>query len=384
VTAIEAARNPAGRQRDRVLFALPTGGGSPVGGYKVVYEYANALARRGFRVAVVHPQRLRGEAPRRPLDWARYLAKGIRGWHRPDGWFEVDRRVRLLWTPDLAERWLPGADFVVATSWETAEWVAGYSPRLGDKLYLIQHLETWSGPAERVLATWRLPLRKVVISRWLQETAAGLGERAHYIPNGLDFGAFGVDVDPARRAAATVIMLLHDLPWKGSADGLAALRIARQSLPDLRVLLFGVGAPPPDLPDWIEHFRNPRQAELRALYNRAAIFLSPSWAEGWPLPPAEAMMSGCACVLTDIGGHREYGRHERTALLAPARDPAALARAVVRFAEAPRLRLQVSAEGARYISQFTWDRAVQAFIAVLQPDRDATFSPAAALGSPPP
>lgn len=34
--------------------------------------------------------------------------------------------------------------------------------------------------------------------------------------------------------------------------------------------------------------------------------MAPSFAEGWPLPPAETMMSGAALVATDIGVHREH------------------------------------------------------------------------------
>jgi hypothetical protein len=37
-----------------VHFVLPTDGTVPVGGYKVVYEYANGLVRRGHDVTVTH------------------------------------------------------------------------------------------------------------------------------------------------------------------------------------------------------------------------------------------------------------------------------------------------------------------------------------------
>src|SRR3546814_12065085 len=53
----------------------------------------------------------------------------------------------------------------------------------GRKFYLIQHLEDWTGPRERVLATWKLPLEKLVIARWLKDITIELGESTSYQPN---------------------------------------------------------------------------------------------------------------------------------------------------------------------------------------------------------
>ena len=65
---------------------------------------------------------------------------------------------------------LPDADIVIATWWETAEWVNALSPAKGRKVYFIQHHEVFSYlPVERSRATYRLPLHKIVISRWLKD-----------------------------------------------------------------------------------------------------------------------------------------------------------------------------------------------------------------------
>ena len=50
------------------------------------------------------------------------------------------------------------------------------------------------------------------------------------------------------------------------------------------------------------------------------IYKPKSLMEGFSLPPAEAMMCGCAVVVTDIGGHREYCKHNITALLSKPKD----------------------------------------------------------------
>jgi glycosyltransferase involved in cell wall biosynthesis len=346
-----------------VGFLLPGTCEVPVGGVKVALEYANALVQRGWAVRVVMPlvrdreavARLRASAWRRLRKGARFLARRWRGSYLPAKWFDVDGRVEMRFTLTPEARYLPPADAWVATSWRTAGWVAGYP---GARLYLIQHLETWDGPEAEVLATWKLPLRKVVIARWLEATARGMGEDSVYIPNGLDFRAFGVDVAPEERSPDGVLMLFHKADWKGSGDGIAALEQARREHPGLRAVLYGVPDRPESLPAWIGYERQPTQARLRELYNQAAIFLAPSWTEGWPLPPAEAMACGCALVATDIGGHREYAHDGATALLAPPRSPQALAAHLVRLLGDRDLRVALARAGHDRVRRFTWEPAV--------------------------
>ena len=353
----------------RVTFLLPGGGTLPAGGFKVVYEYANALAQLGHQVTVVHPAYMPDEhvnsGPAIKHGLFGYVAKAaLRHW-RPDRWFAVDPLVRMLWIPSLRSEFVPDADVVVATWWLTAEILANWPATKGEKFYLLQHLETWGGPEERVLATWRLPLKKIVIARWLEDIAKRLGEPCCYIPNGLNFAEFDIDISPVTRCSFSLAMLYHQQAWKGSSDGIAALQLAKSRLPQLQAEFFGTSRAPAGLPTWISYRRNPRRAELRAIYNRSAIFLAPSWEEGWPLPPAEALLCGCALACTDIGGHREYVANGVTALTCAARDPAALARNIVRLMTDDGLRLRLAAQGRPSLEAFTWQRAVSCLQDVL-------------------
>lgn len=354
-----------------VTFLSPGTGAVPTGGSKVMYEYANGLADRGWRVRIVHPRLLSQEEieqvsaslPLRARRWAGYQRRKFTGEYKPTRWFDVRPGIEMLWTWTLEPRYLSPSDAWVATYWYTAKWAATYP---GARLYLIQHLETWCGPEAEVMATWKLPLEKIVISRWLEDVANGLGERSHYVPNGLDFGKFGMDVSPEQRDPHTVAMLFHQSDWKGSADGLSAMQKVKARVPALKATLFGVYPQPSGLPDWVEYHQNPPQKKLREIYNRAAIFLAPSWAEGWPLPPAEAMQCGAALVATDIGGHREYALDERTALLSPAKQPEELAARILRLAEDQEFRIRLARQGNEYIQRFTWERAVNSFENVLK------------------
>lgn len=345
----------------KITFVLPGHGRNPIGGFKVVYEYANALARSGHTVTVVHPSLLPVISGRSDKFVAalKFAYRKTDGSYRPGKWFQVDPSVRLLWVPSLAPRYIPDSDVVIATAWRTAEWVAQYPERKGRGFYLIQSLETWDGPEDQVYATWKLPLSKIVIAKWLKEIADGLGEKCVHIPNGLDFERFSLCVPPEKRDPSRVMMLHHHRELKGSKDGLEALTIARNHSPGLTVSLFGVTSPPRDLPPWIQYYRRPDQKLLRNLYNEASIFVAPSWIEGWPLPPAEAMMCGAALAATDIGGHREYAVHEQTALLSPAKTPAALADNIVRLARENSFRCELAERGHAHMQQFTWKRATE-------------------------
>src|ERR1700733_3346230 len=206
----------------RGTFVLPGTGEWPSGGFRIDFAHASYLARRGHAVSVVHPGRLAVNPT--GLDHlkniVRYGLRKLDGRYTPDKWLRTDPNVRLLCVPSLSERFLPDADVVIATAWETAEWVNRYSRSKGRGFYLIQHLETWNGPEERVYATWKSPLQKIVPSKWLAEIARGLGETAICIPYGLDVDTFQRVTPLEERRPNQLMMLYHNAEWKGCEEGL--------------------------------------------------------------------------------------------------------------------------------------------------------------------
>lgn len=368
----------------KITFLLPGSGNLPTGGGKVVYEYANHLSRRGHRVTLVHPALTGAETNslQKVKRAASFLQRSATRDFRPEKWFPVEPAVRMLWVPTLSSRFIPDGDLVLATAWATAEWVAEYPASKGEKFYLIQSWETWDGPEDRVRATWMTPLTKIVVARWLRDIGVKLGVECSYIPNGIDFDRFGLDTPIEGRSPTRMMMLYHPHPVKGSADGLEALALVQKAMPDLCVTLFGTCAPDPAFPRWIDYRRLPGQPNLRALYNQASIFIAPARTEGWPLPPAEAMLCGAALAATDIGGHREYAVHEETALLSPARSPQKLADNVLTLARNPELRRNIARQGQECIRKYGWGKAVDCFELLLENSqvsefqRNAEFCPA--------
>ena len=270
----------SGAQSFRIVFVLPHENNIPIGGYKVVYEYANALVARGHQAAVVLPKQMHART-----GFAGEIKNQI--WpilHRRRNpgvvtWFKLDPRVQIVLCSDLREKWLPDADFVFATSWRTAPFVADYPARLGRKMYLIQHLEIFDGDYGDVIATWKLPLHKVVISKWLRDLATSIGEQTSYVPNGINFEEFRLE-NPIEGRKPRVMGLFHKDFVKGSYDGLNALELAKERFPDLSAVFFGMPSVRGDIPSWIEYVKGPLAPQLREMYNGSSIFLHPSWSEG--------------------------------------------------------------------------------------------------------
>jgi glycosyltransferase involved in cell wall biosynthesis len=341
----------------RITFVLPGYTSRPVGGFKVVYEYANRLTDRGHVVSIVHPRHL---APiLDPVQRAKDVVWPLKmRWL--DGhlvpWFSVRPSVRLLLVPDLRERFVHEADAVVATAWQTAAWVNSYPVSRGKKFYLIQHYETWSGSSEEVDATWRMPLHKLAIARWLCDIGRDLGvaDQMTYVPNAIDFDEFRLLTPIEARNPRRVLMLYHWSEWKGVPMGIEALARVRQAVPDLEVVFFGALPRAATVPEWATYIERPLGAELARLYNSSSIFVSPSWSEGWPLPPAEAMACGCALVTSDSGGVRDYALDGVTALIAPPKDASALADRVLRLLADDDLRQRLAHSGHARIQVFTW------------------------------
>ncbi len=369
----------------RITILLPLEGTYPIGGFKVAYEYANYLTAKGHTVSVVHPARLMIDQPLWRLGLKdtlrtarRYLMNRWTGRFKPSSWFQVSASVKLLWVWSLAAKYIPDGDVVLATAWQTAEWAVNYPESKGKKFYLIQHLETWSGSEERVFATWKMPLKKIVIARWLERTAEEFGEMADLVYNGLDFERFRLIEPQDSRDPNNILMPYQgSLDWKGSEDGLAAFEIARQQVPSLRLTLFGRDKAPDHLPSEIVYYRDPPQQVLCDLYNRASIFLLPSWTEGWPLPPAEALQCGAAIVVTDIEGTAAYAIHEQTSLRSPVKSPPAMAENILRLVRDPELRLRLARAGHAAIQEFTWERAGSSlekiFLTAVEPSTDPAY-----------
>jgi glycosyltransferase involved in cell wall biosynthesis len=210
--------------------------------------------------------------------------------------------------------------------------------------------------------TWRWPLKKVTISRWLYELVRRAGvasDEVLSIPIAVDHQQFQLTTPISARD--TVAAMMYGVgTYKATDDGIRALEILRAHHQELEAVVFGPRRwRPRDLPGWIIYRGQVSTNELAQIYNASQIFICSSVAEGFALPPAEAMACGCAVVATDCGGISEYAVHEVNSLLSPPRDPEALASNALRLLEDNEMRQRLAQAGQRRIQQLTWEHSTE-------------------------
>lgn len=348
----------------RITFVLPYADLS--GGIKVVAIYADRLSRRGHAVHVV------SLPPRSPG-----LREGLRNLVRLGRWrtspplphthfdgLPVAHRILESHRP-VAAGDVPEADVVVATWWKTAGWVAGFPPSRGVQAILIQGYEVPPGTQNPdVDAAWRLPLRKIVIAKWLRRLAAEkFGDAgALLVPNGVDPAQF--HAPPREKGARPTLGFLYSTsPYKGLDVTLRAVDLVRRRVPSLRVVAFGTERPAPErpLPEGAEYHRLPAQDAIRAVYAACDVWLCGSRREGFHLPPLEAMACRCPVVSTRVGGPDEIVEEGVNGRLVEPEDAEGLARGAAGILEAdPAAWRRMSDAALRTAEAYTWERSTAA------------------------
>jgi glycosyltransferase involved in cell wall biosynthesis len=265
---------------------------------------------------------------------------------------------------------VPDADIVLATFWRTASWVAKLSARKGAKAILLQGYETSGGDDPAIDAAWRLPLSKIVISKWMVRFAhERFGDsNVHLVCNSVDTTQFYA---PRRRKQEipTVGIIYSTLHLKGVDIALAALRQVRERFKNLRVVALGVEPVSADLalPCWCEYYRQPAQDSIRDIYSKCDLWLCASWREGFHLPPLEAMACRCPVVSTSVGGPIDIVDNGINGYLVPIADAKALADRMVDVLSFGDARWQAMSDAAlATATHYTWDNATDLLENALQ------------------
>lgn len=353
----------------KITFVLPTL--SVTGGIRVVSIFAEALKKRGHEVFVI-------SVPHSQPSLRQQVKSLLRG----QGWIatpqdepsffdksSVKHKITEKYRP-IEDKDVPDADVVVATWWETAEWVAKLSPSKGAKAYFIQHYENFDYlPKGRVEATWTLPMHKITISQWLVDLA-----RTEYGDNQVSLAPPSVDTKqfyaPRRhkQSIPTVGMFYCPIHWKGTDIALEAFSLAAEKIPNLRLVAFGtdpVSAELP-LPPGAEYVIHPEQHKLKDFYSKCDAWLFASRSEGFGLPIVEAMACRTPVIGTPAGAAPEM-LSGNTGILVQAEAPAEMAKAIERICQLPSAEWQTMSEAAyAKVINYSWEDATDLFEAGLR------------------
>jgi len=278
---------------------------------------------------------------------------------------------------------LPDADVVVATWWETAEWVNWLAASKGAKVYFIRHHEVFEYlPQDRAAATYRLPMHKVTISQWLVDVMKKeYGDpTVSLVPNSVKADVFHAPTR-GKQAVPTVGMLYSPIAWKGCDISLKAFALAAEKIPNLRLVAFGVTEPLPDLPlpPKTQYFQKPPQHTLKDIYASCDVWLFGSWSEGFGRPPLEAMACRCPVVSTRVGGPVDFIQEGISGYLADPGDFNTLAEHLIRVLTLPEAQWQQMSDAAYAATTgYTWadaaERCEAAFATAIERTQRGEFS----------
>jgi glycosyltransferase involved in cell wall biosynthesis len=257
------------------------------GGVKVVLLQAEALARRGHRVAVVSPE----PAP----DWFPLMQA-----HFERSSFS-----------DSAQ--LAAADVRVATFWRTV--ASALEGARGPVFHLCQGYEGqfsfYRDLWPEIEAAYRLPARKLAISRTLAGTleARGFGPVTE-VGQAFDAREFSCGKERAPSDPPAVLVVgPTQVDVKGidvALDGLSRWR-ARGGRFRLRRISYFPCAEDERLRGLTDEYHHRLAPErMPFAYRSADVFIGPSRpGEGFGLPALEALSCGTPALLSDTPGHRE-------------------------------------------------------------------------------
>ena len=154
------------------------------------------------------------------------------------------------------------------------------------------------------------------------------------------------------------------VPWKGCNVSLRAIEQATNQINDMRLIAFGSEPVSRDLPlpgaSTFHH--RPAQDTIRDLYAQCDVWLCGSFAEGFHLPPLEAMACRCPVVSTRVGGPIDIIHEGVNGYTVPVGDSDALAQRLVDVLRLDDVGWRAMSDAAHdTATRYTWADAAALF-----------------------
>jgi glycosyltransferase involved in cell wall biosynthesis len=189
--------------------------------------------------------------------------------------------------------------------------------------------------------------------------------QARVMPNGLPTALVGQPApEPSRVQSLRAAVVGTHIPRKGIGYGVPALAGWLREDRARRASLIGTGLAADrvitdfdtDVHEQVAVVPKYERDRLPELLRGHDILVFPSLFEGFSVGLVEAMACGLAPIAANVRGARDLLEHERTGLLVPARDSAALLEGLRRLDRERDLLLRLRLGAHRAVQELTWDR----------------------------
>lgn len=209
----------------------------------------------------------------------------------------------------------------------------------------------------------------VALSHAEREFLVHLGvdpQRVSVLPNAVDIQAYRDTPPPVATRPPVVLFIGQLVPRKGYDLLARAMPAVLNAAPEARFVFVSHNrrgeaelrriAAAGGVADRLEIIGRVSEPEKIRLLHQAAVVAAPSRYEGFGIPLIEALAAGAPVVTTDVVAGNEIIDHERTGLLVPYGDVAALANALTRLLNDRALGEQLATAGraevfARYSAE---------------------------------
>lgn len=337
----------------KICFVLPKFTRQPIGGYKIVFEYANRFIDEGNEVCIVFINEEALQQFKLPRFVRGIMASFIT--KIEPKWFPLNVNIKKYSSTTSGYlKNVNDSDIVFATGIQTVE-IVKENFKKAKKFYLIQGYENWGVSEEYLWSTYNCGFTNIVVSNWLKSIVdEHSNSKSLLLKNPIDVSVYECKVNQSERKNHTIGLLYHTEPIKGLEYAFKALYKLKDMYSDLEVEMFGMFPVPKNLPKWINYKRGASQEETVEVYNKVHVFLCASVEEGYGLTGLEAMACGACLVSTAYKGVLEYAENDVNALLSPVKDVDGLVQNVIRLFESSEETKRISEEGVRSVKQYSW------------------------------
>ena len=158
-------------------------------------------------------------------------------------------------------------------------------------------------------------------------------------------------------------MIRPNTPWRAAPQTMALLKNLYQKYRDqVRIELFGVGSSDAKFKKLDKDFVFTNhglctQREVAEILRSADIFADLSVYQAFGRTALEAMACGCAVVLPELGGAKEYAQHERNCIMVDTTSDESMKTALHRLIENPNLRNQLKENGISTTADYSVHKA---------------------------
>ena len=240
---------------------------------------------------------------------------------------------------------------------------------LGYKVVWMEHtlIDNWLtlNPLKFLYRWWSRQVKIVAISFAIKKQLVEIGvdsERVVVIHNGIDQAAFAAGATPSPRYKKTFVVgyVGRLSKEKGLSTLLQAVKIARDVIPNLRVILVGDGSEKSDLRwlaknigiDSLVQFVGWQEQPAKWLVNFDLVVLPSTRREAFGIVLLEAMALGKPVVASRVGGIPEVVEQNKTGLLVEAGNHEMLAQAIINLYNQPDSLKQFGENGRNRALEF--------------------------------